>query len=58
MFEFEFKRRKTKGKRIRNSGIKEKGKEAQPPPLLGLSAHSAQLAARRARAHGVRPARG
>jgi hypothetical protein len=35
-----------KRKRIRNSGIKEKLKKAQPPPLLDLSARSTQLAAR------------
>jgi hypothetical protein len=49
LFEFEFgaclnlnPKEKTKGKEIRKFRIKEKGKEAQPPPLPGLSAHQAQ----------------
>jgi hypothetical protein len=33
---------KTKRKGIRKFRIKEKGKEAQPPPVLGLSVHQAQ----------------
>jgi hypothetical protein len=38
--------RKTKLKGIEKFRIKEKGKEAQPPSLFGLSAHSTQQAAR------------
>jgi hypothetical protein len=45
------KEKKQKEKELGNSGIKRKGKEARIPSILGLSAHSAQLAARsRARA--------
>jgi hypothetical protein len=46
LFEFEFvacltlnPKEKTKGKGIRNSGIKRKGKEARNPLPPGLSAH-------------------